>query len=56
MKNTFELIEVENDNGKEHIICEGAFNDCVNEFESMYGVTYYEGVEFNGSKFYIQQI
>ena len=53
---TFELIEVEEVTGKEFVLCEGTFNECTEHLEIFYGITYYEGVCFNGSKFYIREI
>ena len=53
---TFELVEVEVITGKEFVLCEGSFNECSEHLEDFYGITYYEGVEFNDSKFYIREI
>ena len=56
MRNQFELVEEELDTGKEFVLHEGTFNECTDVFESMFGFTYYEGIEINSSKYYIREI
>lgn len=54
MKDYFKLIECEPD--KEYIIHEGTFNECVDVFESIFGITFYQGIEYGLNKFYIEEI
>ena len=56
MRDYFRLVEREINTGKEFVLCEGAYNECNDTFESMYGFTFYEGIEVNGSEFYIEEI
>lgn len=48
----FKLVELEND--YEYIIVEGTYNDCVSEFEAIYGREFYQGIEIGVSLFYIE--
>ena len=51
----YELIEITSE-GKIYSICIGTYAECVDCLESLWGITFYDGVELNGSRFVIEAL
>ena len=55
MENIYELIE-RTAEGRVFSICIGTYAECVDCLEAQWGITYYGGVELNGSSFVIEAL
>ena len=55
MENIYELLEITSE-GKIYSICIGTYAECADCLEAQWGITYYSGVEFNGSRFVIEAL
>ena len=51
----YELIEI-TEEGRIFSICVGSYAECADCLEAQWGITYYDGVEFNGSRFVIEAL